>query len=440
MSKDELTEPSPEDVARCLAVLRAVESLPDDHPVRLTVERAATQVQRGMKKRLRRERGLATRRANSALVQSLQQARHEEHGVRRLPASTGTDTPLHVSRAKRCYVCKGPYTRLHPVYVSLCPACAELSAARRGQHVSLQGRRALVTGGRVKVGFHVALRLLRAGALVHVTSRFPRDAASRFEQQPDFSQWRERLVLHGLDLRYPQRVLDFAHALGATEPHLDILINNAAQTVRLGPAQHAALLAGEHEHARTLAAGTLALVRELPGAPEAPLLPAGAEAPPAPNAWKLKLDEVPPVELLEAQLVNAIAPFLLNGRLKALLLRAPSPDRYIVNVSAVEGQFERGSKREFHPHTNMAKAALNMMTRTSAEDYARDGIFMNSVDPGWISNENPEPLRRRMEEEGFSPPLDGADAAARVCDPILQGVQGRPVYGRFLKDFREVPW
>lgn len=510
MSKDDTVEPSAEDVARCLDVLRAVARLPDDHPVRQTVEQAATQVQRGMKKRLRRQRHRAVSEADRSTLRALKQARHEENGVRDFSAPREQDAPAHLTRARRCYVCKQDFTRLHPVYLSLCPECAALSEARRGQRVSLEGRRALVTGGRVKVGFHVALRLLRDGAHVHVTSRFPNDAALRFSREPDFAQWRERLVLHELDLRFPQRVLAFTEHLCATEPHLDILVNNAAQTVRLSPEQGAALLAHEHALARALEAPTLGLVHALPGlaAPDAmpltaalppeggrvaaPLVDAlpltaalpsahgeataasprsalgapSATAPsasgaspsalslagvppqpldllPAPeehNAWVKRLDEVPPVELLEAQLVNAIAPFLLNGRLKPLLLRSPFPDRYIVNVSAVEGQFERRGKTVFHPHTNMAKAALNMMTRTCADDYARDGIYMNSVDPGWVSNENPEDRRRRMEEDGFSPPLDGTDAAARVCEPILRGLQGHPVHGRFLKDFREAPW
>ncbi|QSQ21013.1 SDR family NAD(P)-dependent oxidoreductase [Pyxidicoccus parkwayensis] len=486
MKKDDAVEPSAEDVARCLDVLRAVARLPDDHPVRQTVERAATQVQRGMKKRLRRQRHRAVSEADRSTVQALMDARREENGVRDFSAPREPEAPAQVSRPRRCYVCKQGFTQLHPVYLSLCPTCAELSEARRGQHVSLEGRRALVTGGRVKVGFHVALWLLRDGAHVHVTSRFPHDAALRFSREPDFAKWRERLVLHELDLRFPQRVLAFTEHLCATEPHLDILINNAAQTVRLSPEQSAALLAQEHALARALEAPARALVHALPGLAAPDVLPAGGgeahalrassasatvmrvlgvsgalatsaigfealsselpralDLPPAreeDNAWVKRLDEVSPVEVLEAQLVNAIAPFLLNGQLKPLLLRSPFPDRYIVNVSAVEGQFERRGKTVFHPHTNMAKAALNMMTRTSAEDYARDGIYMNSVDPGWVSNENPDTRRRRMEEEGFSPPLDGTDAAARVCEPILRGLQGQPVHGRFLKDFRDAPW
>ncbi|MFP2912173.1 SDR family NAD(P)-dependent oxidoreductase, partial [Pyxidicoccus sp. 3LFB2] len=217
-------------------------------PVRQTVERAATQVQRGMKKRLRRERGRATRASDRATLEALKSARREENGVR-APA-TDSEPPAHVTRTRRCYVCKQGFTRLHPVYLSLCPGCAELSESRRAQRLSLAGRRALVTGGRIKVGFHVALRLLRDGAHVHVTSRFPHDAALRFSREPDYTAWRERLVLHALDLRFPQRVLAFAEHLCATEPHLDILINNAAQTVRLTPEQGHALLAAEQELAR----------------------------------------------------------------------------------------------------------------------------------------------------------------------------------------------
>lgn len=338
-------EPTPEDVARCPDVLRAVARLPDDHSVRLTVERAATQVQRGMKKRLRRERGRATREADRATVRVLQSARREENGVRERSTPFAPETPAQVVRSRRCYVCKERFTRLHPVYLSLCPACAERSESRRGQHVSLEDRHALVTGGRIKVGFHVALCLLRDGAHVHVTSRFPRDAALRFSREPDFPRWHERRVLHALDLRFPQRVLAFAEHLGATLPPLDIVINNAARTVRLTPEQSTALFAGERELARALDASTLARVHEPPhlAAPDLPppsealpglVGPASPPVPEAPNAWVQRLDEVPPVEVLEAQLVNAVAPFLLNGRLKPLLLRSPFPDRYIVTLVA----------------------------------------------------------------------------------------------------------
>jgi len=160
------------------------------------------------------------------------------------------------------------------------------------------------------------------------------------------------------------------------------------------------------------------------------------------NSWRLQMDEVPSVELLEVQLVNAVAPFLINARLKPLMLRTPGRAKHIVNVSAVEGQFYRRFKTTRHPHTNMAKAALNMMTRTSAADYVTDGIHMNSVDTGWVTDEDPvEIAARKTAEHRFHPPLDIVDGAARIVDPIIDGVNsGKHVWGQFLKDYVSVDW
>ncbi|RKG72806.1 SDR family NAD(P)-dependent oxidoreductase [Corallococcus terminator] len=451
--------PSDEELERCVALLRSVEQWPEDHPARHAIEQAAIQVQRGQKKRLRRQREKQRKQEDRSLVEGVFRAQTETLGVRSLSApEPRTDSELR--HPKHCYVCKQPFTRLHARYPLLCPPCADLNEAKREQRADLSGRSALITGGRTKVGFQLALKLLRDNARVLITTRFPRDAARRFAAEPDFADWADRLAVFGLDLRYLPGVKAFTEHLLATEPSLDILVNNAAQTLRPTPEQLDSLRA--HEQAALLSPPASALLRgstafEAPttgvgllpvGASELlPLTQALAERPDgnledrgSENSWVLRLHEVPFVELLEVQLINAVAPFLLNAHLKPLLLRSPHADRHIVNVSAVEGQFSRKNKTVFHPHTNMAKAALNMMTRTSAEDYARDGIFMNSVDTGWLTNENPREKRLRMSEQGFITPLDVVDGAARVYDPVVQGVRGQPVHGLFLKDYRSAPW
>lgn len=390
---------------------------------------------------------------------------------------------LHVSRA--CYICKTRTSKVHSFYDQMCVECGEFNFAKRSQTADLRGRVALITGARVKIGYQAAIMLLRAGARVIVTTRFPRDAAARYARENDFEEFRDRLQIFGLDLRHSQSVEEFAQILDRSLPQLDFVLHNACQTVRRAPGfyQHlmdeerrpftdlprgvAALLAdyeslrSSNEEALSLgtrdpswglkAASALSQLVLAPGdaAGGSELFPLGAldadlqqvdrhEI----NSWRLPLDQVGTVELLEVQLVNAIAPFLLNARLKALMLRQRTMDKHIVNVSAMEGQFYRRYKTDKHPHTNMAKAALNMMTRTSAPDYARDGIFMNSVDTGWITDEDPLHIaERKTAETGFQPPIDIVDGAARIVDPIFSGINtGQHVWGQFLKDYQPTAW
>ena len=362
--------------------------------------------------------------------------------------------------ARRCYVCKAAYRQVHPEYHLLCPDCAEENAVRRYARCDLRGRRAVVTGGRVKIGFQLTLKLLRDGAEVLVTTRFPRDAARRLAAVPDAADWLDRVHVHGVDL------LDLAAVAGLLESvrrfgPLDILVNNAAQTIRRPPAYHRETRAAEELPLSGTAAridvagvprmlGTLAELA-VPGsrrgdALEA-LFPSGrSDETGQPldlrdrNSWSLRLHEVDPAEWLEVQLVNSFAPFLLTSRLREPLEASPWPDRYVVQVSAMEGSFSRAHKTVRHPHTNMAKAALNMLTRTAAADYATSGIYMNSVDTGWVTDERPHPDKTAQREAGFRPPLDVIDGAARVYDPIVRGVGGERMSGLFLKDYRPVEW
>ncbi len=403
------------------------------------------------------------------------------------PPETETETETELSEARACYVCKTRCTRVHAFYDQMCGECGDFNYAKRTQTADLRGRVALISGARVKIGYQAAILLLRAGARVIVTTRFPLDAAQRYAREKDFEDYRDRLQIYGLDLRHSPSVEAFAEALRQRESRLDFVLHNACQTVRrpagfyqhlmdgeLGPLarlpEQAARLLTDYEELRASNAQRLGDGGAKPPAAlglqaasalsQVALVPEDREASPALfplgaldadlqqvdrrsiNSWRLPLDQVGTVELLEVQLVNAIAPFILNARLKALMLRERTFDKHIVNVSAMEGQFYRRFKTDKHPHTNMAKAALNMMTRTSAPDYAKDGIFMNSVDTGWVTDEDPLHIaERKTQDTGFHPPLDIVDGAARIVDPIFDGINtGRHVWGQFLKDYKPTAW
>jgi NAD(P)-dependent dehydrogenase (short-subunit alcohol dehydrogenase family) len=444
MKERDTDAPDDADMAAFHRTIGRLRALPLDHPVRLHAEHAAASFVRDGQLRRRKARAKAAAEADAALT-----AATATGGRSREPdaALTGPGRTGTLAAPRRCYVCKGHFERIDGFYHLLCPDCAAENIARRSARADLTGRRALLTGGRVKIGYELALMLLRDGADLTITTRFPHDALRRFATAPGYERWADRLHIVGIDLRDPRQVIGLADRFLDDGRGLDILVNNAAQTIRRLPEAYTALAAAERS---ALASG----IWRAPGyrLPESPALPSLGDLAPvldasglvpdaAPeNSWSAVLGGLDAAETLEAYLVNAFAPTLLCDRLLPLLLASAHPRRYIVNVTAVEGRFTVRNKTARHPHTNMAKAALNMLTRTSGPALAGQGVYMCAVDTGWITDENPAPVKARSAAQGFRTPLDIVDGAARVYDPIVRGEAGDPVAGVFLKDYREAAW
>lgn len=480
------------------------------HEQRIALLTAAGRLSRPDKIEARKRMGDIKYQKKQRVVNADRKAR-QATGIRRARSEEVFSAPLQIVDAghkkekeiaelhhpRNCYVCKASYTKLHFFYDAMCPTCADFNYHKRFQTASLEGQVALITGSRLKIGYQATLLMLRAGATVIATTRFPVDSALRFSKESDFEQWKERLHIYGLDLRHTPSVEIFCNFMEQKYDRLDLLINNAAQTVRRPSGFYAHLMANENKELSDLtpaAQGLLCDYQECknklmsynqPNSSNEEALPvawngtmqgiglrASAQLSQIPyaydhnlpvekvfpkgaldadlqqvdlrdtNSWRLRLGEVPTSEMFEIQLVNAIAPFVLCNRLSTMMKRDRTGKKHIVNVSAMEGKFLRFKKADRHPHTNMAKAALNMLTHTSASDLAKFGIYMNAVDTGWVTDEDPIALATyKQETHDFEPPLDIVDGAARVCDPFFDGIlTGKHWCGKFLKDYQPIDW
>lgn len=368
-------------------------------------------------------------------------------------------------KSSSCYVCNEPYRTLHPFYHMLCPSCGDRCYSMREVSADLTGRTALLTGGRIKTGFESALKLLRAGCQVHVTTRYPRDAVQRYSELEDFLDWSERLVVHHLDLLYLPRVLEFVAAMDSQIDSLEILVNHAAQSVKRSEEYHQRLLKFENtakltrEEKRCLgydrrnagvigtseaqgAIGENALSQLLPDYPRELIRDDDDRLDQRElNSWNMRLGDVEPRELLEVTLINSTAPAILMRGFLDSMRRSRFTQRQVINVNGADGTFAL-SKSGYHAHVNMSKAALNMLTRSCHRDFARDRIYVNSVDTGWITHEGSFSFREKRIEEGFVPPFDAIDGAARILNPIFQMInhESEPVHGVLFRNFQSSPW
>ncbi len=439
----------------CLSVLKQLKDNPLENPDNQSFGSLITKIHKNAKKQLKQVVEQEKKSTDISLMkkaviskQALEGKTFFEHQEQEAPFYTSFQKP------KNCYSCNVLYDKMHSFYHRLCPTCAALNYKYRTLSVDLTNRNVILTGGRVKVGYACALKLLRSGANLVLTTRFPALALEQFKNEQDYATWKHRLLVYGLDLRDLKAVEAFIDFYQKNYSSLEVLINNAAQTIQYPISYYQPLI--EKEQNLLKAANSSGLIANLTpvGEQQQPInwldeyqkdLPMNRFGQPVDfrekNSWNATLEEVSMFELLEVNLINHISPYLLIKALTPLFKTSSFESKFIINVSSSEGQFSYENKTIYHPHTNMTKAALNMLTRTSASAYAKAQIYMNSVDVGWVSTGAQESKRQAQFEVGYIPPLDPVDAAARILHPIQAALVDKEYFvGSLLKNFKIVNW
>jgi NAD(P)-dependent dehydrogenase (short-subunit alcohol dehydrogenase family) len=441
----------------CLKVLTILKDNPTENPNNQKFSGLISKIYKSNKKQ-NRKNSLQDKREHDIDIKkqtTLSKVALENQTLYHPIKELNTINALELKIPQSCYSCHKQYRTLHSFYHRLCPSCAEHQHNMRFLNVDLTGRNVILTGGRIKVGFATALRLLKNGANLCLTTRFPALALQQFKQEVDYEDWANRLFIYGLDLRSLQDIEDFIDFYKKKYVTLDILINNAAQTIQYTDKYYLPIIQLENQSAQVLLKNheTKWISNKSPIIQSDNQINLSKFSYPTAlsrfgqpidnrkkNSWNSKFEDIELQELLEVNLINHIAPYRLIQGLKSCLLQSKFTEKFIINVTSSEGIFSYHNKTSSHPHTNMTKAALNMLTRTSAQDFANDQIYMCAVDVGWISTGAIEGLRQKQFNQGIIPPLDPVDGASRILHPIASGLDKRYFIGSLLKDYKIHTW
>lgn len=380
-----------------------------------------------------------------------------------------------------CYICNVPTPPNHDFYKKMCHRCGLLNKIKRDSFVNQKNKIAIVTGGRVKIGFETSLRLLRCECYVIITTRFAKDALERYLKEPDYEKWIDNLKIFEADFLSLQDTKDFIDFINEKYDKIDYLINNAAQTIDrpndfynhlllanpemkfienniINP-YHKNLIENNLENKnKTLENNNskdkdkilenkneIIMKTEYYNCDDKIIFEQNTELFPLnkydkfgqqidlrkKNSWILEIDDIEINEFLKIQAINNFTPFMLVNKLIPLLKRENEQYTYVINVTSMEGIFNWKNKSSRHVHTNMAKASLNMMTRTCS-NYLKDkhNIIMCAVETGW---NNPQfPL-----SYDYETPLDCLDGAMRILEPIFCQLKDS---GVIYKDYQIYDW